>query len=270
MPEKGCWPLSSISGADHCPGKMFKDNEKSLYMIEIIPAIDLMDGKCVRLSQGDYSSGVTYSENPLETALMFEDSGMKMLHLVDLDGARAKGPENLRVLEKIASRTSLKVEFGGGIKSAGILASVFDAGAYRAVCGSLACMFPEEFSSWLRMYGGKRIVLGADVRNGTVAVNGWLENTSVTVSGLVGKFLDAGLETVEVTDISRDGMMSGPASDIYVGLMREFPETVFVASGGIGSEADIRALDDAGVPAVIVGKAIYEGKIDLKRLAAGK
>ena len=120
------------------------------------------------------------------------------------------------------------------------------------------------------MYGGKRIVLGADVRNGTVAVNGWLENTSVTVSGLVGKFLDAGLETVEVTDISRDGMMSGPASDIYVGLMREFPETVFVASGGIGSEADIRALDDAGVPAVIVGKAIYEGKIDLKRLAAGK
>lgn len=232
-------------------------------MIKIIPAIDLIDGKCVRLSQGDYGRRKTYSDSPLDVARHFEDCGVTMLHLVDLDGAKSSFPRNQKILESIAAHTSLQVEFGGGIKDRTALVSVFNAGAYRAVCGSVACTDPGNFISWLREFGSEKIVLGADVRDGLVAVNGWLEKTSVTADDLLAGFVPDGLQSVIVTDISRDGMLSGPAIPLYRELMEKFPGIQVIASGGVGSMSDIEALDGAGVPAVIVGKAIYEGKIKL-------
>lgn len=233
-------------------------------MIKIIPAIDVIGGKCVRLTQGDYGRSKVYSENPLDVAKFFEDCGVELMHLVDLDGAKVACPANLDVLEKIASGTSLKVEFGGGIKNSGAVSSAFDAGAFRVICGSVACSAPELFVSWLELYGGEKIVLGADVRDGLVAVNGWMEQSSTGVSDLLKKFLPSGLSTVIVTDIAKDGMLSGPSVELYRSLMEEFPQLQTVASGGVGSMSDIEALDAAGVPAVVVGKAIYEGKIDLR------
>lgn len=226
-----------------------------------------MDGKCVRLTQGDYSKGRTYSDSPLETAKMFEDCGASMLHLVDLDGARSGSPKNLGVLEDIASCTSLKVQFGGGIKSGTSLDSAFNAGAYRIVCGSIACTDPETFISWIGKYSGGRIVLGADVRDGKVAVNGWLDSTSLTPEELFGFFLPHGLKTAAVTDISRDGMLSGPAVELYRRLADSFPDLEITASGGVASLADIEALARAGLSSVIVGKALYEGRISLRELA---
>lgn len=237
-------------------------------MIDIIPAIDILDGRCVRLTQGDYGRSRTYSGNPLEVAKRFEDCGVSFLHLVDLDGAKSRHPVNLGVLEKIASRTSLKVEFGGGIKDGTAVSSAFGAGAARVICGSVACSDPDLFSSWLKTYGGGRIVLGADVLDGFAAVNGWQEKAEVSVSDLLGRFVPEGLATAVVTDVSRDGMLGGPAVDLYSGLMGEFPGVEIVASGGVGSLKDIEALDLAGVPAVIVGKAIYEGRIGIKDIAA--
>ncbi len=233
-------------------------------MIKIIPAIDVIGGKCVRLTQGDYGRSKVYSENPLDVAKFFEDCGVELMHLVDLDGAKVACPANLDVLEKIASGTSLKVEFGGGIKNSGAVSSAFDAGAFRVICGSVACSAPELLASWLELYGGEKIVLGADVRDGLVAVNGWMEQSSTGVSDLLKKFLPSGLSTVIVTDIAKDGMLSGPSVELYRSLMEEFPQLQTVASGGVGSMSDIEALDAAGVPAVVVGKAIYEGKIDLR------
>lgn len=234
-----------------------------MHMIEIIPAIDIIDGKCVRLSQGDYGRSKTYSDSPLDVAKRFEDWGVTMLHLVDLDGAKSSFPVNQAVLEDIAAHTSLKVEFGGGIKSRDALVSVFSAGASRSICGSVACTCPDTFAGWLKEFGGDRIVLGADVRDGLVAVKGWLEKSDMKAEDLLRRFSLDGLQTVIVTDISRDGMLSGPAVELYAGLMEEFPDVRVIASGGVGSMADIEALDRAGVPAVIVGKAIYEGKIRL-------
>ena len=238
-------------------------------MIKVIPAIDIIGGKCVRLTQGDYGRSKVYGGNPLEMAKFFEDCGVEFMHLVDLDGAKESRPVNLRVLEEIVSGTSLKVEFGGGVKSQEAAASAFDAGAFRVICGSIACSAPEQFISWLSAYGGGKIVLGADVRNGFVSVSGWREDTSVRVSELLKMFVPRGLATVIVTDISRDGMLSGPAVDLYRSLMKEFPEVEVIASGGVGSMADILALDAAEVPAVVVGKAIYEGRIDLKKIFDG-
>ena len=188
---------------------------------------------------------------------------MTMLHLVDLDGAKSSFPVNQAVLEDIAAHTSLKVEFGGGIKSRDALVSVFSAGASRSICGSVACTCPDALAGWLKEFGGDRIVLGADVRDGLVAVKGWLEKSDMKAEDLLRRFSLDGLQTVIVTDISRDGMLSGPAVELYAGLMEEFPDVRVIASGGVGSMADIEALDRAGVPAVIVGKAIYEGKIRL-------
>ena len=232
-------------------------------MITIIPAIDIIGGQCVRLTQGDYARTRVYCQDPLDMAKRFEDCGVRMLHLVDLDGAKSGFPENQKVLEDIVSRTSLNVEFGGGIRERAALASVFDAGAYRAICGSVACACPDAFAGWLKEFGGDRIVLGADVRDGLVAVKGWLEKSDMKAEYLLRRFSLDGLQTVIVTDISRDGMLSGPAVELYAGLMEEFPDVRVIASGGVGSMADIEALDRAGVPAVIVGKAIYEGKIRL-------
>lgn len=237
-------------------------------MIRIIPAIDLIGGKCVRLSQGDYARGKIYNENPLDVARMFEDCGISMLHLVDLDGARSGSPANLGILETIAARTSLKVEFGGGLKDEASLESAFDAGACRAICGSVACSAPELFGAWLHRYGSDRLVLGADARDGMVAVNGWKDNTSVKLEDLLHTFLPEGLRTAIVTDISRDGMLSGPSVELYIQLMSRFPELEIVASGGVGNLKDLEALDNAGVASVIVGKALYEGRISMKELAA--
>ena len=235
-------------------------------MIRIIPAIDIIDGKCVRLTQGDYARSKVYNENPLDIAKQFEDCGVIFLHLVDLDGAKAKFPVNQRVLEDIAAHTSLKVEFGGGIKDRDALVSVFSAGACRAVCGSVACTEPDSFSAWLEEFGGERIVLGADLKDGMVAVNGWREKSSESVDDLFDRFSPAGLKAAVVTEISRDGMLSGPDVELYGRLMARYPDLQIVASGGVGSVGDVEQLDRAGVPAVIVGKAIYEGRISLAEI----
>ena len=235
-------------------------------MIDIIPAIDVIDGRCVRLTQGDYSRSKIYSGVPVDVAKGFEDCGVKMLHLVDLDGARSKRPVNLGVLEEIASSTSLKVEFGGGIKSGQSVSDVFNAGASRVVCGSIACSAPETFMEWIRKYGGERIVLGADAMNGKVAVNGWNEDSGLSLYELLENYSGTGLKSVIVTDISRDGMLEGPSVDLYSSLISRFQELTVIASGGVGKIDDIVALDRAGVESVIVGKAIYEGKITLGEL----
>ena len=235
-------------------------------MITVIPAIDVIGGECVRLTQGDYDRKTTYYKDPLDAALRYEDIGVRRLHLVDLDGAKAAQPVNLRVLERIASRTGLEVQYGGGIKSDAALRSVFDAGARRAICGSIAVKSPELFAGWLTAFGPERIVLGADVKGGKIAVSGWLVSAETGVEELIGSFLPAGLTQVICTDISRDGMLEGPAFDLYTGLQAKYPGTGITVSGGISSVEDIYRLDELGLKSVIVGKAVYEGRITLKEL----
>ncbi len=235
-------------------------------MIEIIPATDIIGGKCVRLSQGDYSRQTTYFDDPLDAAHKFEDAGIKRLHIVDLDGAKASEPQNLRVLERIATHSSLTIQYGGGIKSKEALTDVFSAGASRAIIGSLAVRNPELFAEWLDKFGGEKIVLGADLKGGRVAISGWMEESEMTASELINRFTPHGLSHIITTDISRDGMMCGAARDLYVALMAEFPELNIIASGGISSMADIKELDEANIESVIVGKALYEGGITLNEL----
>lgn len=237
-------------------------------MIEIIPAIDMIGGECVRLTQGDYDRRTTYYKDPLDAARRYEECGARRLHLVDLDGAKASRPVNLAVLERIASSTSLQVQYGGGIKSADSLRDVFAAGAYRAICGSIAVTQPELLREWLGVFGSRRIVLGADARDGKIAINGWMEAAETGVEELVESFRDAGLSQVICTDISRDGMLSGPSVPFYVRLQAMFPEIDITVSGGIGSWGDIGELDRHGLRSVVVGKAIYEGRIGLDRLKA--
>lgn len=234
-------------------------------MIEIIPAIDIIDGRCVRLSQGDYARSREYGE-PLDMAKGFIDSGAQRLHLVDLDGAKAAEPKNLRTLEKIAYLGGLRLEWGGGIKTAAALRSVFDAGADYAVVGSVAALKPELFCEWLEAFGPERMVLGADVKDGRIAVNGWLESAPLSLEQLLEKFAASSLQQVICTDISKDGMLSGPTNDLYVELQQKFPEMIFTVSGGISSMSDIEKLNDLGLQRVIVGKAYYEGRITLKQL----
>ena len=216
-------------------------------MIEVIPAIDLIGGQCVRLTQGDYDRKTTYYKDPLDAALRYEECGAGRLHLVDLDGAKASRPANLGVLERIAARTSLEVQYGGGIKS-------------------IAVARPDLLRQWLTEFGPERIVLGADTRDGRVAVNGWQEASAIGVEELIGRFADSGLRQVICTDIAKDGMLSGPSVDLYRKLLERFPRIELTASGGIGSWDDIEELDRAGVPCVVVGKAIYEGRIGFDRL----
>lgn len=235
-------------------------------MVEIIPAIDIIGGRCVRLSQGDYTRSRVYDASPLDMALRFQEAGVHRLHLVDLDGAKASHPINLHILEEIATHTHLDIEWGGGIKSRQALDDIFSAGAGHAICGSIAVRQPELFGEWLETFGSERIVLGADARDGRVAVNGWLEESTLTVEDLVNQFLPCGLTQVICTDICCDGMLTGPSFDLYVHLQKTFPEIVFTVSGGIGSMEDIHRVNALGLPRVIVGKAIYEGHISLDEI----
>lgn len=232
-------------------------------MIEIIPAIDIINGKCVRLSQGDYQQKTEYAVSPVEMALNYADAGVKRLHLVDLDGAKASRPCNLDSLREIADLGLLDIEWGGGIKSRRHLEDVFEAGAGHAIIGSLAVKQPELMEEWLREFGGEKIILGADLRDGKVSVSGWLEDSELTIDEIINRFLPYGLKEVIVTDISKDGMLQGPNTQLYVDLARRFPEIIFTVSGGISSIEDIDTLDSHGLPRVIVGKAIYENRIPL-------
>jgi phosphoribosylformimino-5-aminoimidazole carboxamide ribotide isomerase len=232
----------------------------------IIPAIDLMDGKCVRLTQGDYGQKKEYSADPLDIARQYEDCGITRLHVVDLDGAKAKKPCNLAVLEKIAARTSLDVEWGGGIKDSAALESALDAGADRIICGSIAVDDRLEFTTWLSEYGPSQIVLGADVRDGKVATHGWLKDSGLPLEELMGWYVPEGLRQMICTDISKDGMLQGPDFDFYVGLKEAWPTVDVTLSGGISCMADIERAAECGLHSVIVGKAIYEGKISLKEI----
>ena len=235
-------------------------------MIEIIPAIDIIDGKCVRLSQGDYQQKTVYSATPLEMARLYAEAGVKRLHLVDLDGAKASHPCNLASLREIASEKLLEIEWGGGIKSCEHLDEVFKAGADYAIIGSLAVKQPELMETWLKEFGGEKIILGADLRDGKVSVSGWLEDSELTIDGIINRFLPFGLKEVIVTDISKDGMLAGPNIELYTGLKSRFPQITFTVSGGISGIEDIRTLDTLGLPRVIVGKAIYEDRISLPDL----
>ena len=232
-------------------------------MISIIPAIDLIDGRCVRLTRGDYSQKKVYDGNPADLARSYADCGVKRIHLVDLDGARAGAPHNLKTLEQIAKAVSCELEWGGGIKDDAALQAVFSAGASHAIVGSVAALQPDVFAGWLGRYG-ERMILGADVRDGFVAVKGWLEAAPVGIDELISHFLPAGLKECIVTEISRDGMLQGPAAALYVRLQRDFPGLGITVSGGISSMADIRMLDALHLGKVIVGKAIYENHITLE------
>ena len=232
----------------------------------IIPAIDLIDGRCVRLTQGDYGQKKEYSADPLDMAKQYEDCGVSRLHIVDLDGAKAKQPCNLRTLEKIASGTSLDIEWGGGIKDSVSLRSALDAGAGRIICGSVAVDNRQEFLSWLSEFGSSKIILGADVRDGKVATHGWLKDSGLTLAELMDWYVPAGLTQMICTDISKDGMLQGPDFEFYVDLKRTFPTVDVTLSGGISCMADIEKAAQLGLHSVIVGKAIYEGRISLKEI----
>lgn len=234
----------------------------------ILPAIDIIGGRCVRLSQGDYNQQTQYEAMPVDMVKQYVAHGFKRIHVVDLDGAKASSPQNLDTLSELAAVPGAEIEWGGGIKSVEALRAVLDAGAKYAVVGSVAAKQPELFEQWLRMFGPERIVLGADVREGRVAVNGWQEEMDVTIDDLVDRFLKYGLSQVICTDISRDGMLQGPATELYVRLQKKYPKVDFTVSGGISSMADIHALKAAHLRRVIVGKAIYEGRITLDELYA--
>lgn len=233
--------------------------------IKIIPAIDLIGGKCVRLTQGDYLKKTIYQKDPVDMAKYFEDHGLRRLHLVDLDGAKSNQPRNLKILERIASSTLLEVEFGGGIKNTDALNSVFSAGASFAIGGSIAVKDSSLFISWLERYKN-RIILGADIKERKIAINGWIDSTDLSINELISKFTPHGLTQVICTEISRDGMLEGPDFELYKVLQSEFPGVDIIVSGGVSSNKDIETLESMGMRAVIIGKAIYENKVDLKSL----
>lgn len=233
-------------------------------MMQILPAIDIIDGRCVRLTRGDYAQKKVYDASPVDMAARYADCGVTRIHLVDLDGARLSAPANLAVLEQIASRGEMETEWGGGIADEKALRNVFDAGATKAIIGSVAALKPALFADWLTCFGADRLILGADVRDGKVAVKGWQESAGLSASALIAGF--EGLQEVICTEISRDGMLGGPAFDLYKSLQTEFPSVAFTASGGISSMDDLRALDAMGMPRAIVGKAIYENRISLEEI----
>lgn len=236
-------------------------------MIELIPAIDIIGGKCVRLSQGDYESRKVYNENPLEVARMLEAGGIRRLHLVDLDGAASAHIVNYRVLEKIATATSLVVDFGGGVKSDEDLRIAFESGAQMVTGGSIAVRNPELFIRWIEKYGPERIILGADVKDRRIAVGGWKEESAVELFSFLDNYRRQGVSKVICTDISRDGMLQGPSLGLYKELLEHAPDLYLIASGGVSSVDDIYRLEENGVPAVVFGKALYEGRITLDDLS---
>ena len=234
--------------------------------MEIIPAIDIIDGKCVRLTQGDYEQKKIYNENPLEVALEFEGVGMKRLHLVDLDGAKAGKVKNWKVLEKIAGKTQLTIDFGGGIKTASDVDIVFNSGAALATIGSLAVKDPAMFTGWLNEYGADRFLLGADVKEEKIAIGGWLETTDLWIYDFIEDYMQKGVRQLFCTDVSKDGLLQGPSIDLYKQITAKFPGLHFIASGGVSHIDDVYALKEIGCHGVIIGKAIYEGRIGLKEL----
>lgn len=232
--------------------------------IEIIPAIDIIEGRCVRLSQGDYDRRKVYDQSPVDMAKRYADCGVRRIHVVDLDGAKSSSPKNLRTLERMAVGADVEIEWGGGIKSEESLRALFDYGANYAIVGSVAAQQPMLFSEWLLRFGGERMVLGADVREGRVSVNGWQEDLNLTIEALIDGFLPQGLSQVICTDITKDGMLQGPSFALYTDLQSRYPHIDFTVSGGIGSMADIERLNDLRLRKVIIGKAIYENRITLK------
>lgn len=237
-------------------------------MIEIIPAIDMIEGRCVRLSKGDYNTKKVYNEDPSEVARMFEDAGIKRLHVVDLDGAKAGHIVNHKALEKITKSTNLIVDFGGGLKTTEDLNIAFECGAQMVTGGSIAIKKPEEFCSWIEKFGGEKIILGADAKNKKIAVTGWLEDTDAELIPFINQYVDKGIKKVICTDISKDGMLQGPNTELYKEIMAAQPGLWLIASGGVSCNDDIAKLDEAGIPAVIMGKAIYEGKITMTQLTS--
>ena len=235
-------------------------------MIELIPAIDIIDGKCVRLSQGDYNSKKIYNENPLEVAKEFEANGIRRLHVVDLDGAASHHIVNYRVLDMIASRTSLIIDFGGGIKTDEDMLIAFENGAQMVTLGSVAVKNPDLFKKWLHQYGAEKIILGADAKDKRIAVSGWMEDSSLELIPFLHDYTKEGIYKVLCTDISKDGMLQGPSIALYEEIMKEFPEMHLIASGGVSCLQDLIALEEAGIPAVVFGKALYEGRITMKDL----
>jgi len=234
-------------------------------MIELIPAIDIIEGHCVRLTKGDYEQKTVYGE-PLEMARQFEEIGYKRLHVVDLDGAKSRHIVNSKVLSRLAEETSLKIDFGGGIKTDDDIGKAFEAGASMVTIGSVAVTHPELLERWLVKYGPERIILGADVRNGRISINGWKDDSEQELLPFLKYYVDMGVVNVLCTEISKDGTLSGPAISLYKKVMETYPHLHLIASGGVSSIDDIKELDAAGIPAVVFGKAIYEGRINLKEL----
>lgn len=234
--------------------------------MEIIPAIDIIDGKCVRLTQGDYAQKKVYNQNPLEVALMFESIGIKRLHLVDLDGAKKGAVVNYKVLETIASKTKLVIDFGGGIKTGNDIQNIYNAGADMATIGSIAVKDKELFFSWLHKYGSAKILLGADVKNEKIAVSGWLETTNVSIFDFLKENMEQGVINIFCTDIAKDGLLQGPSIDLYRKIIMQFSKINLIASGGVASIKDLEELKKIGCTAAIVGKAIYEQKITIQEL----
>lgn len=236
-------------------------------MIELIPAIDIIEGKCVRLTKGDYAQKTVYGD-PLEMAREFERIGYRRLHVVDLDGAKSRHIVNKEVLRKLACETNLIIDFGGGIKSNDDIKAAFDNGASMVTVGSVAVVQPDLFGSWLETYGPERMILGADVRNGLISINGWKDDSMEELLPFLKKYIEMGVKNVLCTEISKDGTLSGPATDLYKIVMDTYPHLNLIASGGVSSIDDIKNLNDAGVPSVVFGKAIYEGRINMNELWA--
>lgn len=235
-------------------------------MIEIVPAIDIIDGKCVRLSQGDYSSKKIYSENPVEIAKQFEGAGITRLHVVDLDGAKSHCIVNHKTLENIASQTNLVVDFGGGLKTDHDLEVAFNCGAAMITGGSIAVKDPDTFSGWITKFGPERIILGSDAKNKKIAISGWIENTELDLFEFLAGFMSKGITKTICTDISKDGMLQGPSFELYIEMKKAMPDLYIIASGGISCAEDIYKLNELGIDSVIIGKAFYEGHISLAQL----
>jgi phosphoribosylformimino-5-aminoimidazole carboxamide ribotide isomerase len=236
--------------------------------MEIIPAIDIIDGKCVRLTQGDYAQKKVYNEHPLEVAAAFEDAGLRRLHLVDLDGAKAGAVRNWKVLETLAGKTGLVIDFGGGIKTAADVDIVFNSGAALATVGSIAVKDAGLFSDWLQEYGAEKFLLGADVKEEKIAVHGWQETTEIWIYDFIREHMERGVRQVFCTDVSKDGLLQGPALELYRMIVKEFPDLHFIASGGVSGMDDLHRLEEVGCKGVIIGKAIYEGRIRLNELSS--
>jgi phosphoribosylformimino-5-aminoimidazole carboxamide ribotide isomerase len=236
-------------------------------MFQIIPAIDLIEGKCVRLTQGDYQQKTIYNENPLEVAMQFEDAGITRLHLVDLDGAKEKKLVNWKVLELLASRTDLHIDFGGGVQSDNDIRIAFNSGAKQVTGGSIAVRNPELFENWIKEYGSDAIILGADAKNEKIAVSGWEESTQLWVYDFIEQYVEKGIRYTISTDVAKDGLLQGPSFDLYKNIQERTPEVNIIASGGVSNLGDIEKLAEMNLFGVIVGKAIYEGRVTLSELS---